>query len=109
MVSLRAPPGPYESDTKELKQMATQTKADRQAAAKKAAATRKRNEIRRESSDAGRKAAATRLRDDAAKSVKRARKDLNTAAGNVQSAAKSAGEAAVKTGRSLTARVGIGG
>ena len=89
--------------------MATQTKADRQAAAKKAAATRKRNEIRRESSEAGHKAAATRFRDDAVENVKRARKDLNTAAGNVQSAAKSAGGAVVKTGRSLATRVGIGG
>ena len=59
--------------------MTTQTKADRQAAAQKAAATRKRNEKRETSQDAGRKAAATRHRNDALKAAKRARKDAENA------------------------------
>ena len=68
--------------------MTTQTKADRQAAAQKAAATRKRNEKRETSQDAGRKAAATRHQNDAVKAAKRARKDAGNGLANLGSAAE---------------------
>jgi hypothetical protein len=90
---------------------ATQTqqpKADREAAGKKAAATRERNEKRATSKDAGRKAAATRQRNDAVKAAKRARKDVGDGAGKIVSAGRSVGEAVVLTGRSVATRVGIG-
>ena len=87
--------------------MATQTKADRQEAAQKAAATRRRNEKRETSSDAGRKAAATRHRNDALEAAKRARKDAENALSDLGSAAKSARDATVSAGKSVTSRVGI--
>jgi hypothetical protein len=88
--------------------MATQTKADRQEAAQKAAATRKRNEKRESSAQAGRKAAATRHQKDAVRAVKRARKDAGNGLSNLGSAAKSARDATVSAGKSVTSRVGIG-
>lgn len=88
--------------------MTTQTKADRQAAAQKAAATRKRNEKRETSQDAGRKGAATRHQNDAVRAVKRARKDAGNGFSNLGSAAKSARDATVLAGKSVASRVGIG-
>ena len=67
--------------------MATQTRADRQ--------------------EAGRKAAATRHRNDALKAVKRARKNAQDALSDLGSAAKSARDASVSTGKAATSRVGI--
>ena len=88
--------------------MATQTKADRQAAAQKAAATRKRNQTRDSSADRGRKAAGTRQQNDAVEAVKRARKEVGTAVSSVGSAAKSAREATVLAGKSVASRIGVG-
>ena len=88
--------------------MTTQTKGDRQAAAQKAAATRRRNEKRETSKDAGRKAAATRHQNDAVKAAKRARKDAGNGLANLGSAAKSARDATVHAGKSVATRVGIG-
>ena len=88
--------------------MTTQTNADRQAAAQKAAATSKRNEKRETSQNAGRKAAATRHQNDAVKAAKRARKDAGNGLANLGSAAKSARDATVHAGKSVATRVGIG-
>ena len=88
--------------------MTTQTKADRQEAAQKAAATRKRNETRKESSEQGRRAAASRFQTDAVEAAKRARKEVDGAVTTLGSAAKSAREAAVSAGKSVTSRVGVG-
>lgn len=89
--------------------MATQTKADRTAAAKKAAATRERNQKREASQDAGRKGVATRLVTEARDNVGRARTEASKAGTNVGNVAKATGTAAYKAGRSVTARVGLGG
>ena len=88
--------------------MTTQTKADRQAAAQKAAATRKRNAKRENNREAGRKAAATRHQNDALKAAKRVRKDAGNGLANLGSAAKSARDATVSAGKSVATRVGIG-
>jgi hypothetical protein len=88
--------------------MTTQTKADREAAAQKAAATRKRNEQRESNQDAGRKAAATRHQKAAIKAAKRARKDAGHGFSSLGSAAKSARDATVSAGKSAAIRVGIG-
>jgi hypothetical protein len=87
--------------------MTPQTKADRQAAAQKAAATRKRNEQRETNQEAGRKAAATRHQKDAIKAAKRARKDAGQGLENLGSAAKSARDATVSAGKSVATRVGV--
>lgn len=86
----------------------SQTKADREAAGKKAAATRERNEQRGTSKEAGRKAAATRQRNNAVKAAKRARKEAGTGLGQIVTAGRSVGEAALLAGRSVATRVGIG-
>ena len=57
-----------------------QTKADRSAAAKKAAATRKRNQQRASSSTAGKKAAGTRQGRDAAGALCSAKRAVGSAA-----------------------------
>ena len=88
--------------------MATQTKADREEAAQKAAATRKRNEIRDESSQAGRKAAASRHQNDAIKALKGARKDVGSAASSFGSAARAARDASVSAAKSIASRAGVG-
>lgn len=88
--------------------MATQTKADRSEAAKKAAATRKRNEIRDSSRIGGVKATATRQRNDAIEAAKRARQEAGKAVGSLATAAKSVGGVAENAGRSVATRVGIG-
>ena len=88
--------------------MSTQTKADRVEAAKKAAATRERNQKREESKDAGRKGVATRLVTEARQNVDRARTEAGKASSSVGNAAKATGGAAYKAGRSAAARVGLG-
>lgn len=98
-----------------------QTKADRSAAAKKAAATRKRNEAKAETaaSNRGKKAAATRQGKEAKKSADQAKqsagqakqtaveaKDTTSSAiGHLTGAAKSAGDAAFKASKSVVTRV----
>jgi hypothetical protein len=81
--------------------MPTQTKADRQAAAQKAAATRKRNETRAGASERGRRAASTRRRNEAIDHLTEARKSASNAASDLGTAARSVGEAAVKGWLSL--------
>ena len=85
-----------------------QTKADREAAAKKAAATRKRNEIKDESSDRGEKAAATRHRNAASDSLGQAKQAAGTAVGGLTSAAKAVGDAAKHAGKSVASRARVG-
>lgn len=76
--------------------MPTQTKADREAAAQKAAATRKRNETRASSQERGRRSVATRRRNEARDRLTDARKSASSAVSDIGSAAKSIGDAAVK-------------
>ena len=64
----------------------TQTKADRQEAAKKAAATRERNRTREESKQRGTKAAATRQGNAAGESVEQAKQSARSAGGGLKSA-----------------------
>lgn len=87
----------------------TQTKADRSAAAKKAAATRERNQVREDSSKQGRQAAASRFRNEAGDSIADARKKAGSVVSNTTGAVKSVGDAAFKTGKSVASRVGLGG
>jgi hypothetical protein len=82
----------------------TQTKADRQEAAKKAAATRERNRIRSESQTRGTKAAATRQGNAAVESIDQAKRAAGSAVGGVSTAAKSLGSAAVEAGKSVATR-----
>ncbi len=88
--------------------MTTQTKADREEAAQKGAATRRRNETRDSSREAGRKAAATRHQKDAIKAAKQARKDVERAFSSLGSAAKSSRDASILAGKSVATRVGVG-
>ena len=81
-----------------------QTKADRQEAAKKAAATRERNRTREESKERGTKAAATRQGNAAAASVDQAKQSARSAGGGLKSAVKSIGEAARQAGKSASTR-----
>lgn len=78
-----------------------QTKADRQAAAKKAAATRKRNEVRAKSQAQGKKAASSRQQNEARDSLTDAKRAARGAVGGVTSAAKLVGKAAVQAGKSV--------
>ena len=87
----------------------TQTKADRQAAAKKAAATRERNQVKEQSQERGRKAGASRQRNAAANSLGQAKQAAGTAVGGLTSTAKAVGEAAVQAGKSVATRAGVGG
>ena len=111
--------------------MATQTKADRSAAAKKAAATRERNQKREEAKGSaaakkaaatrernqkaeeakqqGRNAAANRFTNDARDGLSKARGEAGKAALNLGHTAKATAGAAVSAGRSVAARAGIGG
>jgi hypothetical protein len=57
---------------------------------------------------AGRKAAATRHQNDALKAAKRARKDAGNAFANVGSAARSMRDATLLAGKSVARRVPIG-
>jgi hypothetical protein len=86
-----------------------QTKADRQAAAKKAAATRQRNQVRSDSRTRGTKAAASRQQNRALDSLEDARRAAGAVTGNVGSAARSIGDAAVNAGKSLATKAKIPG
>jgi hypothetical protein len=90
----------YHSTTRKGTAMA-QTKADRQEAAKKGAATRERNRTREESKERGTKAAATRQGNQAADSAQQAKR---SAVGGIKSAARSAGDAAKQAGKSVATR-----
>lgn len=79
-----------------------QTKADRTAAGKKAAATRTRNKQKADNKSAGQKAATTRFTNDTVDGVKKA-------GANAGRVGKAAGGAAINAGRSVASRVGIGG
>ena len=81
-----------------------QTKADRQAAAKKAAATRERNRTREKASERGTKSAASRQGNEARAGATQAKQSANSALGGVTSAAKSLGGAAVSAGKSVATR-----
>ena len=83
----------------------TQTKADRSEAAKKAAATRERNQTRQRSSEQGRKAAATRLRNDAFDRAEDARKAASRAVTELANTGKSAGGAVAGLAKSVASRV----
>ena len=89
--------------------MATQTKADRSAAGKKAAATRERNQKRAESKEQGRKATATRFGNDARDGLSKARSEASRAVSTAGNVGKATAGAAVSAGRSVAARVGLGG
>jgi len=80
--------------------MAQTTKADRQEAAKKAAATRERNKIRKESEVRGTKAAASRQSNAALSGLEQARRTAESAAGGFVTAAKQVGAAAGEAGKS---------
>jgi hypothetical protein len=84
-----------------------QTQADRKAAAQKAAATRKRNEIRQESSARGSKAGATRQRNNAADELRSARRSASTGVSHFENAARSVGSAAVQAGKSVVTLGGV--
>lgn len=84
--------------------MATQTKADRQAAAKKAAATRQRNQTRARSQQTGHKAASTRQANQAASALDKAQTTAKGAVTSLGSAGKLVGTAAVEAGKSVASR-----
>jgi hypothetical protein len=80
--------------------MATRTKADRQAAAKKAAATRQRNQVRARSRQQGHKAASTRQKNEAASALDQATSTAKAAVTGLGNAGKLVGTAALKAGKS---------
>lgn len=84
-----------------------QTQADRKAAATKAAATRKRNQIRQDASVRGSKAGASRQRNNAVDELRSARKHASTGVSNFENAAKSVGSAAVEAGKSVVTLGGV--
>ena len=86
-----------------------QAKADRKAAAKKAAATRERNKTKAKSQKRGTKAASTRQGNAAAKSLDQAKKAASGAVSGVTSAAKHAGNAAKEAGKSVATRAKVPG
>jgi hypothetical protein len=87
------------------------TKADRTAAAKKAAATRERNQKRAASKVQGKKAASTRQQHEAQDALSQARRTVDRAFNGVFSATGKAvslaGSAAVLAGKSIATRVGV--
>jgi hypothetical protein len=83
-----------------------QTKADRQAAGRKAAATRQRNTTRTRSQTTGKKAAATRQGNAATQNAQQARTSANSAVGGLVSAGRALGEAAFQAGKSVVTRAG---
>lgn len=89
----------------------TQTKADRSAAAKKAAATRERNQQRRQSRTAGQKAASTRQAHDAQDAVDQAGRAaagvFSTAVRGTRAAARSAVNAAYEVGKAAATRARV--
>lgn len=84
--------------------MATQAKADRQAAAKKAAVTRQRNTQKTRSQQAGQKAASTRQKNQAAGTLDQARSKAKGAVTGLGGAGKLAGTAAIQAGKSIATR-----
>ena len=78
-----------------------QTEADRKAAAKKAAATRERNQQREKSHEAGVKGAATRQGNEAADSAHEAKESL---VGGLKGAARAAGDAVQQAGKAASTR-----
>lgn len=89
--------------------MAQRTKADRQAAAKKAAATRQRNQVRARSQQQGHKAASTRQKNEAASALDQATSTAKGAVSSLGNAGKLVGTAALKAGKSVANRaVGAG-
>lgn len=86
----------------------TQTKADREAAAKKAAATRERNRVKEESQERGQKAGASRQRNAATDSLGTAKHAAGSAVGGLTTAAKAVGEAVKQGGKSVATRAGVG-
>ena len=84
--------------------MATRTKADRQAAAKKAAATRKRSQVRARSQQQGHKAASTRQKNEAAGALDQATSTAKGAVMSLGGAGKLVGTAALKVGKSVANR-----
>jgi hypothetical protein len=91
--------------TKE-ERMAQRTKADRQAAAQKAAATRRRNQVREESETAGKKAASTRQANDAVDDARQAKSSLDSAVSGLRSVVESATGAVINAGKSAAGRAG---
>jgi hypothetical protein len=89
--------------------MATQTKADRQAAAKKAAATRERNQVKTRSQQAGKKAASTRQKNNAGDALGQAKSTAKGAVTGLGNAAKLVGGAAIEAGKSVATRAGAAG
>jgi hypothetical protein len=86
-----------------------QTKADRSAAAKKAAVTRERNRERAEAGVQGKKSAASRQAGEARDSVTQAKTAAGKAASSVVSAAKHAGDAARSAGKAVASQAGAAG
>lgn len=86
--------------------MAQATKADRSATAKKAAATRQRNQTRTRSAQAGKKAAGTRQRHAAEESAGQARGAAQGALNGAVSSARFAGDAVVQAGKFAASSVG---
>jgi hypothetical protein len=86
-----------------------QTKADRQAAAKKAAATRERNKTKAKSQARGTKAASTRQGNAAAESLDQAKRAASGAISGLATAAKHAGTAAKEAGKSVATRARVPG
>jgi hypothetical protein len=86
-----------------------QTKADRQAAAKKAAATRERNRTKAKSQTRGTKAASTRQGNAAADSLGQAKQAASGAITGFGTAAKHVGSAAVEAGKSVATRAKVPG
>ena len=84
--------------------MAQATKADRKAAAKKAAATRERNRTKAKSQVRGTKAASSRQSNAAADSLGQAKQAATGAITGLATAAKHVGTAAVEAGKSVTTR-----
>ena len=86
-----------------------QTKADRKAAAKKAAATRERNRTKAKSQVRGTKAASSRQSNAAADSLNQAKQAATGAVSGLGTAAKRVGGAAVEAGKSVATRAKVPG
>ncbi len=85
--------------------MAQTTKADRQAAARKGAVTRQRNQAKARSQVAGQKAAASRQRNEAVDSLQRARSVASSSLSGITKAARLAGDAAKWGAKSVASRL----
>ncbi|HWF52726.1 MAG TPA: hypothetical protein VG294_18930 [Solirubrobacteraceae bacterium] len=81
-----------------------QTKADRSAAAKKAAATRERNRSRAQSEAAGKKAAGTRQSRAAGQAASQAKRAAGGAVSGAASAVRLAGNAAKQAGKAAATK-----